>query len=242
MGELHLEVLVDRMLREFKVGADVGTPRVAYRETITSKATAEGRFIRQSGGRGQYGHVVLELEPASRGQVQGLQFETRVSGGQIPRNYFSAVEKGVRGAMDSGPIAGYPVTDLKVTLVGGSYHEVDSSALAFEIAASMALKDGLPRATPVMLEPVMSVEVITPETYLGEVLADMNARNAHVSGMQSTIGGQTIDASVPMAEMFGYATSLRSITQGRGTFTMEFDHYEPVSDQVAERIALGFQR
>jgi elongation factor G len=144
--------------------------------------------------------------------------------------------------MDSGPIAGYPVVDLKVTLVGGSYHAVDSSALAFEIAASMALKDGLPRAAPVMLEPVMSVEAVTPEAYLGEVLADLSARNAHVSGMESTIGGQTVDASVPMAEMFGYATSLRSITQGRGTFTMEFDHYEPVSAQVAERIALGYQR
>jgi elongation factor G len=230
------------MLREFKVGADVGKPRVAYRETVTTKATAEGRFIRQSGGRGQYGHVVLKVEPAPRGQAQGLQFETQISGGQIPRNYFAAVEKGIRGAMDSGPLAGYPVVDLKVTLVGGSYHEVDSSALAFEIAASMALKDGLSRAAPVMLEPVMTVEVVTPEDYLGEVLADLSVRSAHVSGMRSTIGGQAIDASVPMAEMFGYATALRSITQGRGTFTMEFDHYEPVSVQVAERIALGYQR
>jgi len=249
MGELHLEVLVDRMLREFKVGANVGKPRVAYRETITRATTAEGRFIRQSGGHGQYGHVLLEVIPGERGK--GLQFSSRVSGGDVPRNYHSAVEKGVRGAMDSGPIAGYPVVDLDVTLVGGSYHEVDSSALAFEIAGSMALKNALQNGAPVLLEPVMKVEIVTPESHLGEVLADLNARNAHVLGMDSrtlggpssaTIGGQTVDAMVPMAEMFGYATSLRSFTQGRGTFTMEFDHYERVSAELAERIALGYQR
>jgi elongation factor G len=240
MGELHLEVLVDRMLREFKVGANVGRPRVAYRETITQKLEAEGRFIRQSGGRGQYGHVRLELEPGERGA--GFKFDTRVTGGEVPRDYFKAVERGIREAMDSGPMAGYPMVDVKVTLVGGSHHEVDSSALAFQIAASMALKDGAERAGPALLEPMMSVEVVTPETYVGEVLGDLNARGAHVSGMKSIIGGQTLDAMAPMAEMFGYATALRSITQGRGTFTMEFDHYEPVAPDVTERIVLGYQR
>jgi elongation factor G len=245
MGELHLEVLVDRMLREFKVGANVGKPRVAYRETITKATTARGRFVRQTGGHGQYGDVVLEVGPGERGM--GLQFSTRVRGGDVPRGYYAAVEKGVRGAMDSGPIAGYPVVDLAVTLVGGSYHEVDSSALAFEIAGSMALKEAMQNGSPVLLEPVMKVEIVTSEDRLGEVLADLNARNAHVLGMDAysssaTIGGQTVDAMVPMAEMFGYATSLRSFTQGRGTFTMEFDHYEPVSAEIAERIALGYQR
>jgi elongation factor G len=240
MGELHLEVLVDRMLREFQVGANVGKPRVAYRETITSSQRSEGRFIRQSGGRGQYGDVVLELEPAERGE--GLVFETAVSGSQVPKEYHTAVARGVRAAMESGPVAGYPLVDVKVTLVGGSYHEVDSSALAFGIAGSMALRDGVAKANPVLLEPVMSVEVVVPEAFVGEVLGDLNTRNARVLGMDATIGGQTIDAVVPMAEMFGYATTLRSLTQGRGTFTMEFDHYEPVPSEVAERIVLGYLR
>ena len=240
MGELHLEVLVDRMLREFQVGANVGKPRVAYRETITTPIRAEGRFIRQSGGRGQYGHVVLALAPAERGQ--GLVFSADVSGALVPQEYHAAIERGVREAMESGPIAGYPMVDVKVTLVGGSYHEVDSSTLAFGIAGSMALRDGAARAKPAILEPVMKVEIVMPEDYVGEVLADMNARSAQVQGMDSTIGGQTIDAIVPMAEMFGYATSLRSLTQGRGTFTMEFDHYEPVPSDVSERIALGYVR
>jgi elongation factor G len=240
MGELHLEVLVDRMLREFQVGANVGTPRVAYRETISAPARSVGKYIRQSGGHGQYGHVELELEPGERGQ--GLVFETRVSGNDVPKDYHAAVERGVREAMDSGPVAGYPLVDIKVKLVGGSYHEVDSSALAFQIAGSIALREGVERASPVLLEPVMSVEVVTPEAYLGEVLGDLNVRDSHVSGMEMTIGGQTVDAVVPLAEMFGYATVLRSITQGRGTFTMEFDHYEPVTSEVAERIALGYQR
>jgi elongation factor G len=233
------------MLREFKVGANVGKPRVAYRETITRPTTARGRFIRQTGGHGQYGDVILDVSPGERGK--GLQFSTRISGGDVPRSYFSAVEKGVRGAMDSGPLAGYPVVDLEVILVGGSYHEVDSSALAFEIAGSMALKEALQNGSPVLLEPVMKVEIVTPESHLGETLGDLSARNAQVLGMDAysssaTIGGQTVDAMVPMAEMFGYATSLRSFTQGRGTFTMEFDHYEPVSAEIAERIALGYQR
>lgn len=240
MGELHLEVLVNRMLREFNVGAHVGKPRVAYRETITRAAEAEGKFIRQSGGHGQYGHVILHLEPAEPGK--GLEFQTRVSGGDIPKEYFGAIERGIREAMESGPVAGYPVVDIKATVVGGSYHEVDSSAIAFEIAGSMALKEGVQKGSPVLLEPVMRVEVVTPETYVGEVLADLNARNAQVLGMRSTIGGQALGAMVPMAEMFGYATSIRSVTQGRGTFTMEFDHYEPVPASVTERIILGYQR
>ncbi|MBN1642503.1 MAG: elongation factor G [Anaerolineae bacterium] len=240
MGELHLEVLVDRMLREFQVGANVGKPRVAYRETITARTQAEGRFVRQSGGRGQYGHVVLDLAPAERGQ--GLVFAAQVSGADVPREYHAAVERGVREAMESGPVAGYPLVDVKATLVGGSYHEVDSSTLAFEIAGALALRDGVARAGPIILEPVMKVEVVVPEANVGEVLADLNVRTAHILGMDSTIGGQTIDAIVPMAEMFGYATSLRSLTQGRGTFTMEFDHYEPVPSEVSERIALGYLR
>ena len=240
MGELHLEVIVDRMLREFQVGANVGTPRVAYRETISASAQAEGKFIRQSGGRGQYGHVVLEVAPGEQGQ--GLVFEADVSGAQVPKEYHSSVERGVREAMESGPMAGYPMVDAKVVLVGGSFHQVDSSKLAFEIAASIAFKDGVEKAGPVLLEPVMQVEVVTPGDYIGEVLGDLNARNAHVTGMDSMIGGQTLDAVVPMAEMFGYATALRSLTQGRGTFTMEFDHYEPVPLDVAERIVLGYTR
>jgi elongation factor G len=240
MGELHLEVLVDRLLREFQVGANVGKPRVAYRETITRKARAEGKFIRQSGGHGQYGHVVLELEPGERGK--GLEFETAVKGGVVPKDYFSAIKQGIVEALESGPLAGYPLVDIKATLVDGSYHEVDSSALAFGIAASIALKDGAQHAEPVLLEPVMRVQVVIPEDYVGEVLGDLNSRDAQVLGMGTIIGGRTIDTMVPMAEMFGYATALRSITQGRGTFTMEFDHYEPVSAAVSERIILGYQR
>jgi elongation factor G len=240
MGELHLEVLVDRMLREFKVGANVGKPRVAYRETITKRVQSEGKFIRQSGGHGQYGHVILDIKPGERGE--GFAFDTRVSGGQVPKEYFRAIEHGVREALDSGPVAGYPIVDVKVTLVGGSYHEVDSSTIAFQVAGSMALKDGVQKAAPIILEPVMKVEVVTPEAYIGEVLGDLNARGAHVLGMDSTIGGQVLEAMSPLGEMFGYATALRSLTQGRGTFTMEFDHYEPVPADVAERIVLGYQR
>jgi elongation factor G len=240
MGELHLEVLVDRMLREFKVGANVGKPRVAYRETITKRVRAEGKFIRQSGGHGQYGHVLLELEPAERGK--GFQFETRVSGAQVPSSYFGAVERGIREALDSGPVAGYQMVDVKATLIGGSYHEVDSSTMAFQIAGSIALKEGAQKAAPILLEPVMNVQVVTPEQYIGEALGDLNARGAQVLGMESMIGGQTLNVMVPMAEMFGYATAIRSTTQGRGTFTMEFDHYEAVPPSAAERIMLGYHR
>lgn len=223
MGELHLEVLVDRMFREFKVKANVGKPRVAYRETITRSVVGEGKFIRQSGGRGQYGHVILQIEPNEPGK--GFQFATRVSGGVVPGEYFRAVEQGVREALDSGPIAGYPLIDIKATLIGGSYHEVDSSTIAFHVAASMALKNGVQEAAPVLLEPMMRVEVVTPEQYVGDVLGDLHSRNAHVLGMDSIIDGQTLNVTAPLARMFGYATTLRSFTQGRGTFTMEFDHY-----------------
>lgn len=240
MGELHLEVLVDRMFREFGVKANVGKPRVAYRESITRQARGEGKFIRQSGGRGQYGHVVLEVEPNQRGQGFELAFE--VSGAIIPSAYHRAIEQGIKEALDSGPLAGYPLIDIKATVVGGSYHEVDSSTIAFQIAGSMALKESVQNAAPILLEPVMKVEVVTPETYLGDVLGDLGARDAQILGMESVIGGQTLDVIVPLDEMFGYATTLRSITQGRGTFTMEFDHYEPVPEEAVERITLGYSR
>jgi elongation factor G len=228
------------MFREFKVRANVGKPRVAYRETITQKTRGEGKFIRQSGGHGQYGHVILELEPNERGQ--GFTFETQVSNAVVPKEYHRAIQQGIRESLESGPLAGYPLVDVKATLVGGSFHEVDSSTIAFHVAASMALKDGIQQAEPILLEPMMKVEVVMPELYVGDVLSDLNARNAHIMGMDSIIGGQTLDAMVPLAEMFGYATTLRSFTQGRGTFTMEFDHYEPVPGDSAERIILGYYR
>ena len=241
MGELHLEVLVDRMLREFKVSANVGKPQVAYRETITQPARAEGRFIRQTGGRGQYGHVWLEIEPLEKGK--GFEFEDRTVRGVIPKEFAPAVEQGVMEAMESGVLAGYPLVDLKVALVGGSYHDEDSSEMAFKIAGSMALRDGVQKAGPVLLEPVMSVEVVVPEEFTGDVIGNLNARGAQIESMELRADGvQAVRAHVPLAEMFGYATDLRSMTQGRGIFTMEFDHYDEVSPEVAERIALGGQR
>jgi len=238
MGELHLEVLVDRMRREFGVRCNVGRPRVAYRETITRSVRAEGRFVRQTGGRGQYGHVWLELEPLPPGS--GFVFENRIVGGVIPKEFIPAVEKGIQEAMESGVLAGYPLVDLKAALVDGSYHEVDSSEMAFKVAASMALKEGAQKAGPVLLEPVMKVEVVVPEAYTGDVVGDLNARRAQIERIEPRAGGlQAIDALVPLAEMFGYATDLRSMTRGRGTFTMEFDHYEPVERDVAERILRG---
>jgi len=235
MGELHLEVLVDRMLREFKVGANVGRPQVAYRETITRPVRAEGRFIRQTGGRGQYGHVQLEIEPLGPGG--GFKFEDRTAGGVIPKEFVPAVEQGVREAMESGVLAGYPLVDLKVALVGGSYHEVDSSDMAFKIAASMALKDGVERAGPILLEPIMKIEVVVPEEFTGDVIGDLASRRAQIEGTEPRSGGmQVIWGQVPLAEMFGYATDLRSITQGRGTFTMEFDHYAEVPPEVMRQI------
>lgn len=236
MGELHLEVLIDRMLREFKVSANVGRPRVAYRETITRTVEkVEGRFVRQTGGRGQFGHVVLSLEPMEPGS--GFEFENDIYGGSIPREFISSVETGVREAMESGVLAGYPLVDVKVTLYDGSYHEVDSSEMAFKIAGSMALKEGVQRGNPVLLEPIMAVEVTTPEDYTGDVIGNISSRRGMVEGMELRSDGlQSINARVPLAEMFGYATQLRSMTQGRGTFTMEFEHYAPVSEEIARTI------
>jgi len=235
MGELHLEVLVDRMLREFRVQANVGRPQVAYRETITRPVRVQGRFVRQTGGRGQYGDVWLELEPLPKGS--GFRFENAVRGGAIPQEYIPAVEQGVREALDAGVLAGFPLVDLLARLVDGSYHEVDSSEMAFKVAGSMALKSGAAKAEPVLLEPIMKVEVIVPEEYLGDVIGGLSSRRAQIQGMQPRPGGvQVVDALVPLADMFGYATDLRSITQGRGTFTMEFDHYDRVPAEIAERV------
>ncbi|MGB5931632.1 MAG: elongation factor G [Anaerolineae bacterium] len=240
MGELHLEVLVDRMLREFRVSAKVGKPQVSYRETLTRPARVEGRFIRQTGGRGQYGHVWLEIEPLGRGE--GFKFEARTKGGVIPKEFIRAVEKGVREAMESGVLAGYPVVDLRVVLVDGSYHEVDSSELAFKIAASMALKNGLQEAAPVLLEPIMKLEVIVPEQFTGEVVGDLSARRAQIGGMTPRGDLQVIRAQAPLAQMFSYATALRSMTQGRGTFTMEFDRYDRLPPELAEEITGGIRQ
>jgi elongation factor G len=236
MGELHLEVLVDRMLREFKVAANVGQPRVAYRETITRTVEkAEARFVRQTGGRGQYGHVVLRLEPLPPGS--GFVFEDAITGGVIPREYIKPTEEGIREALDSGVLAGYPIVDIKATLYDGSYHEVDSSEMAFKIAGSMALKEGVQKGNPILLEPIMSIEVVTPEDYTGDVIGNISSRRGMVEGMEMLASGlQVIRAKVPLAEMFGYATRLRSMTQGRGTFSMEFEHYAPVSDDIAAQV------
>jgi elongation factor G len=234
MGELHLEIIVDRLTREFKVGANVGKPQVAYKETIKLPAKAEGKFIRQTGGRGQYGHVWLDVEPLERGK--GFEFVNKIVGGVIPREFIPAVEKGVIEALESGVLAGYPVVDLKVTLFDGSYHEVDSSELAFKIAASMAFKDACKKADLVLLEPIMDVEVITPEEYMGEVIGDLNSRRGRIQTMEKRGKAQVIRAMVPLAEMFGYATDLRSKTQGRGTYTMQFSHYDEVPKNLMEQI------
>ncbi len=235
MGELHLEIIVDRLLREFQVGANVGRPQVAYKEAIRNSVKAEGRFVRQTGGRGQFGHVWLEVEPLGPGG--GLQFETRVVGGTVPKEYFKPVEQGVREAVESGALAGYPVVDLKATLYDGSYHEVDSSEMAFKVAGSMALKEALRKNECYLKEPVMQVEVVVPEDYLGDVIGDLNGRRGKIEHLDSSSGNtQTIRASVPLAEMFGYATTLRSLTQGRGTYTMEFGHYAEVPKPIQEQI------
>jgi elongation factor G len=236
MGELHLDILVDRMLREFKVQANVGNPRVAYHETITKTVPeAEYKFVKQTGGHGQYGHVVLRIEPLASGS--GFVFEDEVRGGAIPREFIPSVEKGVREAVESGVVSGYPMTDLKVTLLDGSSHEVDSSDMAFRTAAIFAFREGVPKGKPVLLEPIMKVEVVVPEEHTGEVLGQVNSRHGSVLGMDVRPGNaQAIDAEVPLAEMFGYATELRSATKGRGVFTMEFDHYAPVSEAVMKKI------
>jgi len=234
MGELHLEIIVDRMMREFKVEANVGKPQVAYRETVTKKVKVEGKFVRQSGGRGQYGHVWLEVEPQEAGK--GYEFVDAIKGGVVPREYIPAVDKGIQEALDNGVLAGFPVVDVKVTLIDGSYHEVDSSEMAFKIAGSMGFKEGCAKATPVLLEPIMSVEVVVPEEYMGEVIGDLNSRRGRIMGMTSRAGAQVVSSMVPLAQMFGYATDLRSATQGRATYAMTFDHYEQVPKSVAEEI------
>ena len=234
MGELHLEIIVDRLIREFKVGANVGKPQVAYKETITKTVQAEGRFIRQTGGRGQYGHVWLELAPREPGS--GFEFVNKVVGGVVPKEYIPAVEAGVKEASLNGVLAGYPVIDVSVTVYDGSYHDVDSSEMAFRIAGSMAFKAGLQKADPILLEPVMKVEVTVPEEYMGDVMGDLNSRRGRIEGMEAANRVQVIRAKVPLAEMFGYATDLRSRTQGRGVFSMEFSHYEPVPKSIAEQI------
>jgi elongation factor G len=234
MGELHLEIMVDRMKREYGVEVNVGKPQVAYKETIRKKAVAEGKFIRQSGGRGQYGHAIIEIEPLDRGQ--GFVFENAIVGGIIPKEFIPSVEKGVREAMQSGVVAGYPVVDVKVKLFDGSYHEVDSSDIAFQIAGSIAFKEAMKKAEPVLLEPIMEVEVETPDEYVGDVIGDLNSRRGKIMGMENKGIITVVKAYVPLAEMFGYATTLRSLTQGRGTFIMKFSHYEEVPQHVAEQI------
>ena len=240
MGELHLEIIVDRLRREFKVDANVGKPQVAYRETIKKPVEkVEGRFVRQTGGRGQYGHVVLKIEPQAPGH--GYEFVNKIVGGAVPKDYIPAVDKGIQEQMESGVVAGYPMVDVKVTLCDGSYHEVDSSEMAFKIAASQGFKDGVARAAPVLLEPMMSVEVVTPEDYLGSVTGDLSRRRGMLSETGDSPAGKIIRAEVPLEEMFGYATALRSATQGRATYTMEFLKYNPVPGSVADGILLGKQ-
>lgn len=234
MGELHLEIIVDRMMREFSVEANVGNPQVAYREAITKSVTGEAKYIKQSGGRGQYGHVCLELHPLDPGE--GFVFENKIVGGSIPREYIPAVEKGIEEAMENGCLAGYAVEDLKAVLYDGSYHDVDSNEMAFKIAGSMAFKDLSKKAGPVILEPIMKVEVVTPEEYTGDVMGDLSARRGKVEGMDMRGGAQVIKCMVPLKEMFGYTTQLRSLTQGRATQTMQFDHYEQVPNNIAEEI------
>ena len=234
MGELHLEVIVERMKREFKVEANVGKPQVAYRETIRAKVDAEGKFVRQSGGRGQYGHVWLKIEPHEQGK--GYEFVNGIVGGTVPREYIPAVDKGIREAVETGVIAGYPIVDVKVTLFDGSYHDVDSNEMAFKIAGSMGFKDGFRRAKPVLLEPIMKVEVVTPEEYSGDVIGDLNRRRGQITGMDDNPSGKIISGDVPLSEMFGYATTVRSMSQGRATFTMEFSKYVEVPAHIADSI------
>ncbi len=239
MGELHLEIIVDRMKREFGVAVNVGRPQVAYKETITGQAQAEGKYIRQSGGRGQYGHVWLRVEPKDRGQ--GYEFSNDIKGGSIPQEFIAPSEKGIREAMDKGVVAGFPLVDMKVSLYDGSYHEVDSSEIAFKIAASTALQEAAKRAKPVILEPIMKVEIVIPDNFMGEVTGDLASRRGQIMSIndRGTLNLKVIDSKVPLSEMFGYATSLRSLTEGRGTFNMEFDHYEPVPANISQLIVEG---
>jgi elongation factor G len=237
MGELHLEIITDRLTREFGVDANVGRPQVAYKETIKKSEKSEGKFVRQSGGRGQYGHVILVVSPNKPGE--GFVFENKVVGGRVPREYIPAVKKGVETAMEEGVLAGYPVVDVKVTLEDGSFHEVDSSELAFNIAGSMAFKEATKRAEPMLLEPIMDVEVVTPEEFTGDIVGDLSSRRGKISGMEPRAGTQTIKSQVPLEEMFGYATEIRSMTQGRATYTMQFSHYKEVPEHISEEIVAG---
>jgi len=234
MGELHLEIIVDRLLREFKVEANVGKPQVAYKETIRKAVRAEGKFVRQTGGRGQYGHCIIDIEPQPPGS--GYTFVNAITGGVIPKEYIPAIDAGIQDALNSGVLSGYQIVDIKVTLVDGSYHEVDSSEMAFKIAGSMAIKEGCKKADPVLLEPIMKVDVIVPDDYLGDVMGDLNSRRGKIEGMEAREGLHNVTAFVPLSEMFGYATELRSKTQGRGTFTMQFDHYEEVPKSLESQI------
>ena len=235
MGELHLEIILDRLLREFRVDANIGRPQVAYRETIRKRVEQiEGRFVRQTGGRGQYGHAVINAE---HNDEQGYEFENKIVGGVIPREYIPSVDKGIKEALDSGVVAGYPVVDVKVELVDGSFHEVDSNEMAFHIAGSMAIQEAMKRAAPVLLEPMMAVEVVMPEEFMGDVMGDLSSRRGQIQGMDSRGSGQVINAMVPLSEMFGYATTVRSKTQGRATFSMQFDHYAEVPKSIAAEIA-----
>jgi elongation factor G len=239
MGELHLEIIVDRMLREFKVEANVGKPEVAFRETIRKKAEAEAKYIKQTGGRGQYGHVVLTVEPTESGK--GLEFINKTVGGSIPKEFIPAIEKGVKERLDSGVIAGYPLRDVRVTVIDGSFHDVDSNEMAFKIAGSMAFLDACKKADPVLLEPIMKVEVVVPQDFMGDVIGNLNGRRGKIQGMKARATAQIIDASVPLNEMFGYATDLRSRTQGRATYSMEFDRYDPVPRQISEAIIAKYR-
>ena len=234
MGELHLDVLVDRMIREFKVAANVGRPSVAYRETIRRAAEGNYRHVKQTGGKGQYGHVVIKIEPNEQGK--GYEFVDKIVGGTIPREYIKPIDMGIREALETGPHAGYPMVDVKVTLFDGSFHEVDSSEMAFRIAASMALKEAVAKASPVILEPLMRVEVTMPEQFLGDVIGDLNSRRGHVEAMESRGSTQVVRARVPLAEMFGYATDLRSMTQGRASYSMELSHYAEVPANLAAEL------
>jgi elongation factor G len=234
MGELHLEIIVDRMRREFKVESNVGKPQVAYRETIRSKVEQEGKFVRQTGGRGQYGHVWIRLEPGA--PASGYEFENAIIGGVIPKEYIPAVDKGIKEQVQNGVLAGFPVVDVKVTLFDGSFHEVDSSEIAFKIAGSMAFKEAVMRARPVLLEPIMRVEVVTPEEHMGDVMGDLNRRRGLVQGMDDGPSGKIVRADVPLSEMFGYATDLRSMTQGRAVYSMEFARYSEAPASIAESV------
>jgi elongation factor G len=234
MGELHLDIIVDRMKREFSVNANVGAPRVAYRETIRKTVEQEGKFVRQSGGRGQYGHVYLRIEPVEQGN--GYEFVNEIVGGAIPKEYIPAVDKGVQEQMQNGVVGGYPVEDVKVTLYDGSYHDVDSSEMAFKIAGSMCFREGISKANPVLLEPVMKVEVVTPEDYLGDVMGDLSRRRGITQGMDDSPAGKVIRAEVPLAEMFGYATDVRSATQGRASYSMEFLKYAEAPQNIADAV------